>query len=192
MRARFVRTEGQRDRVYVTRTDGTETSWAFPSYGDALPHDLVHLVVEAAFGVRRGFWGRVDEGLDVARINAQANRAGGKDKYVGFGEDLRELFVAEGLAGVGWLADEAFGDGLAGVGWLADERTPDEQISAVADACRRMSVEPPSMSPARIAQTRAVLTALTTKWRTLVPKGALDLSFDASDLEATFRALAST
>ena len=34
-----------------------------------LPHDLVHLIVESAFGLRSGFWGLVDSGLDPRRID---------------------------------------------------------------------------------------------------------------------------
>src|SRR5262245_15511481 len=99
----FVRRQGERDRVHVKRPDTTERPWVFPTFGDMVPHDLVHLVVESAFGVRRGFWGRVDAGVDPGRVNAQANRAGGRDKYAGFGEDLRELYLAEGLAGAPWF-----------------------------------------------------------------------------------------
>src|SRR5262245_20109080 len=64
LRAAFVRIEGKWDRIYVTRGDGTEVMWEFPTYGPELPHDLVHLVVEAAFGIADGFWGRVDAGVD--------------------------------------------------------------------------------------------------------------------------------
>jgi hypothetical protein len=39
------------------------------------------MVVEAAFGLRSGFWGRVDAGVDPGRLNAMANKLGGKDKY---------------------------------------------------------------------------------------------------------------
>src|SRR5881396_2099309 len=98
MRIRFVRTAGAPDHVYVRRTDGTETSWSFPTYGDAVPHDLVHAVVEEELGIGDGFWGRVDRGVDPARINADANRIGGADKYAGFGDDLRGLLLAETVA----------------------------------------------------------------------------------------------
>lgn len=37
--------------VEVTRSDGTSLCWDFPSYGDALPRDLCHLIVEE--GLRR-------------------------------------------------------------------------------------------------------------------------------------------
>jgi hypothetical protein len=85
LRASFVRTVGERDRIYVVRSDGSEVNWAFPNYGEALPHDLIHLVVEAAFGLRQGFWGRVDAGVDPGAIMADANRRGGSNKFSGFG-----------------------------------------------------------------------------------------------------------
>ena len=96
-----------RDSFFVVRTDGTEVTWTFPSYGDGLPHDLVHLVVESACGIARGFWGLVDGGADPARVNAVANRTVGKlaDKYAAFGDDS-ELVRAEALANGGWTAHE--------------------------------------------------------------------------------------
>jgi len=68
----FVRRRGRRDRVYVTREDGTSISWDFPSYGDGLPQDLCHLVVESELGLTDGFWGLVDQGVDVGLVNNQA------------------------------------------------------------------------------------------------------------------------
>ncbi|HSH59033.1 MAG TPA: hypothetical protein VK988_05200 [Acidimicrobiales bacterium] len=68
----FVRRRGGRDRVYVTRADGTSTGWDFPSYGDWLPHDLCHLVVEEELGLIDGFWGLVDRGVEVGLVNNQA------------------------------------------------------------------------------------------------------------------------
>ncbi len=83
MTVRFVRTVGQPDRIYVRRSNGSEVSWSFPTYGLQLPHDLVHLIVESEFQIRDGFWG-------------------GKDNYAGFGEDLRGLYLAEALANLSW------------------------------------------------------------------------------------------
>jgi hypothetical protein len=79
LNASFVRTLGDRDRIYVSRSDRSEVSWAFPTYGDVPPHDMIHLIVESAFDVGQGFWGRVDAGIDPGRIMAQANRMGGRD-----------------------------------------------------------------------------------------------------------------
>ncbi|EYF03497.1 hypothetical protein [Chondromyces apiculatus] len=75
LEASFVRVQGQHDRIYVHRGDGSEVSWTFPSAGHFLPHDLFHLVAEGAFGLRHGFWGRVGDGIDPARINDEANRS---------------------------------------------------------------------------------------------------------------------
>ena len=72
LEAAFVRRRGDRDRVYVTRADGTSTGWDFPSYGDWLPHDLCHLVVEQELALTDGFWGLVDIGIEVGLVNNQA------------------------------------------------------------------------------------------------------------------------
>jgi hypothetical protein len=163
LRATFVREAGAPDRVYVVRPDGSRVSWSFPTYGDALPHDLVHLVVESAAGLRDGFWGRVARGVDPARVNQLADGATGKlgDKYRAFGEDLRELICAEALAAYPWLVDDAeLRDGL---------------LAAWRDGAGAAFPEPDA---ARIAAVRAVLERLTARWRALVPKGSLAVEFD--------------
>src|SRR5579875_3527995 len=72
MNASFVRHRGRRDHVYVTRSDGSMTDWAFPSYGDDLPHDLCHLVIEYAHGISNGIWELVDDGNDVQQVDNKA------------------------------------------------------------------------------------------------------------------------
>jgi hypothetical protein len=155
-----VRTAGERDRIYVTRSDGSEASWVFPTYGDALPHDLVHLVVESAFGLTQGFWGRVDGGADPAAITAEANRKGGKDKYAGFGPDRRELLLAEALANAPWSEDP--------------ERILEQlrQVYAAAESPADV------LSRERVDEVRSTLADLGRRWREMRPKGAIDLSFD--------------
>ena len=54
----FARTAGERDRFYVQPPDDSEASWNYPSYGDAVPRDLVHFVVERALGMSDGIWAR--------------------------------------------------------------------------------------------------------------------------------------
>ena len=90
LKVAFVRTVGEADRFYVTRSDG---------------NDLIHLVVESAFGLSRGFWGRVDEGVDPKIVNDQANRKGGAGKYAAYGSDRAELDLAEALATADWSSD---------------------------------------------------------------------------------------
>jgi hypothetical protein len=176
LRASFVRTAGERDRIYVTRTDGSTTSWVFPSYGDVLPHDLVHLAVESAFGVARGFWGRVDGGADPGAIAREANRRGGRDKYAAYGADQAELLLAESLANVRWLEEGASASALV------------EQAAA---ACRAAGLVPPAtVAPQRVEELRSTLGGLSRRWRALVPKGATDVIFDPRDLQRGFARLA--
>jgi hypothetical protein len=168
LRATFVRAAGERDRIYVTRSDGSEVSWSLASYmgtgcyGDGLPHDLVHLVVEACYGLRFGFWGRVDAGADPARINAEANRVGGAQKYREFGTDQAELHLAEALAGAAW--------------WL-DGVTHEQLDESVAAQCRRLGVPVPDVSVGRIARIQGRLRSLGRRWRALPARGSITLSF---------------
>jgi hypothetical protein len=166
LEASFVRTAGQRDRIYVIRSDGSKTSWVFTTYGDVLPHDLVHLVVESTFGLAHGFWGRVDQGADPGAIQWEANRRGGRDKYAAYGADQAELMLAEGLANVRWLEDGTSAAAL---------------VEQAADACRHLGMIPPATLDAeRAGQVRDTLSRLTLRWRGLVPKGAIELAFDAA------------
>lgn len=177
LKAVFIRVRGERDRVCVTRSNGTETTWAFPTYGDAPPHDLVHLVVESAFGLSSGFWGRVDRGADPRAINDEANRRGGANKYAAFGEDRRELDLAEAFAAASW--------------WLPD--TSDEAFrDELNEAGRRHGATGDVATTETAARVRSTLSALAARWGGLAPKGALEVSFDSSSPRASFETLAET
>ena len=121
--------------MYVTREDGTSTSWDFPSYGDGLPHDLCHLVVESELGLTDGFWGLVDQGVDVGLVNNQATLMRGS----------RPLAEQAGFALSGLLEAETAVAALAGpangVGDV-DERpvgAEPEAINAIRDRLRQLS-----------------------------------------------------
>jgi len=155
----FVRVQGERDRIYVHRSDGSEVSWVFPTYGDGLPHDLVHLVVETVFSLPRGFWGRVDEGVDPGRLSDEANRMGGANKYAAFGADQADLMRAEVLAAARW-----------------NEPTVADDVEA---ACRKAGLLTiPRPSDSEIVETRGALGKLQSKWVALLPKGSLSVTFD--------------
>ena len=82
--------------MYVNRSDGTSTGWDFPSYGDGLPHDLRHLVVDDELGLADGFWGLVDGGVDVALVHNQATLVrNGAPLCEHVGIDLTGLLEAE-------------------------------------------------------------------------------------------------
>jgi hypothetical protein len=164
LKAAFVRTEGERDRIYVTRSDGSEVSWIFPTYGDAPPHDMIHLIVESAFGVTQGFWGRVDSGADPGRIAEEANRIGGPNKYRAFGAGLSGLALAEILANAGWLTTDDSAEALT---------------NQIHNACCEAGLTSPALlSKERAAKVRDALKDLAGRWRGLMPKGAIHLIFD--------------
>lgn len=84
----------ERDRMWVTRTDGST---------DQVPinivHDLPHLVVESALGLRFGFWGLIDAGAFSREIKASHARQPERVKAGRSG-------VLMGLARQSPLADE--------------------------------------------------------------------------------------
>lgn len=163
MTIRFVRIAGQRDRIYVKRSNGSEVGWDFPTLGNEIPHDMTHLVVESMFELRQGFWGRVDAGVDPKKVNEMANRGGGPNRYAGFGEDLSELYLAEALAGLSW--------GLR-------ELSPADRLAAFRSACEKHSLTPPStVTEESLAAAERRINELRAKWRALLPKGTLELTW---------------
>lgn len=173
MEITFVRTGGKHDRVYAKRSDGSETSWTFPTYGDEVPHDLVHLVVEAVFDLRDGIYAHVDRGVEMARVNEIANRLGGAKKYERQGLGSPDILVSEALAAGAWSFED-----------IAD----DFRVQKIADACVTYGVtSPPSLTAARVARARELLHQLRSRWSGLRAKEAIKLSFNpaspASSLE---------
>jgi len=129
--ATFVRTRGRRDHVYVVRGDATTVDWAFPSYGDGLPHDLCHLVVEDGLGLHGDFWGLIDGHVDVQLIDNEATLVRrGRPLVEEHGIDLSGLRRAEAavaaMAGPGVDLDAA-----AGV-------APDDVVTAITDRLREL------------------------------------------------------
>ncbi len=64
MEIAYVKTGESHDRIHIRRDDDSEAAWRWKAGGP--PHDLVHLVVEDALGLERGFWGLVSQGADPA------------------------------------------------------------------------------------------------------------------------------
>ncbi len=149
--ATFVRHRGARDHIYVTRADGTEVSWQFPTYGDGLPHDLVHLVVEDGLAMSDGFWGLVDRGADVTLVNNQATIV----------RDGRPLVDDTSVDWEGLRAAEAAVAGIGGPG----------------DGVARGYVIPASYAPPELVAIRLRLSELQRDWTALPDRGSITLSF---------------
>jgi hypothetical protein len=63
MDAAFHRDTATTIRVHVERDDGAILETRSPGATDALPHDLIHFVVERELGLDDGFWPRVARGV---------------------------------------------------------------------------------------------------------------------------------
>ncbi len=173
----FVRRRGSRDRVYVTRDDGSSTAWEFPSYGDGLPHDLCHLVVEHELRLSEGFWGLVDQGVDVGVVDNQATLMRDATPLIDHvGVDFSGLAEAEVavavLAGPG--VDVASSGELA-VARFAAQRATTTGAGHFAHAPG--STLPASLTPDAIATIGTRLQQLAEQWRRLPDGEALKLSF---------------
>ncbi|HEY7948221.1 MAG TPA: hypothetical protein VID75_11150 [Acidimicrobiales bacterium] len=132
--ATFVRRRGRRDHVYVVRGDTTTVDWEFPSYGDGLPHDLCHLVVEDALGLPDGFWGLIDQHVDVRLIDNEATLVRGARPLVDEpGIDLSGLRRAE--AAVAALAAPVVDPDLADA---AAALAPAAAVTAITDRLREL------------------------------------------------------
>jgi len=166
--------------VYVTRADGTSTGWDFPSYGDGLPHDLCHLVVEEELKLSGGFWGLIDQGFEIAVVNGEgALLHNGRPLHEEAGSALSSLIEAE--AAVADLAGPATGpDSLAdptvGVatraapGGARDHRDPGRPS------------HPPARDPEAVDAIHRRLRQITEQWRDLNDGAAIVLEFDRSGL----------
>jgi hypothetical protein len=180
----FVRDRGQRDHVYVARRDGTATDWAFPSYGDGLPHDLCHLVVEDELGLAEGFWGLVDQGVEVRLVRNEATLCrGGRPLADQPGVDLAGLMQAE--AAVALLAPpglvvETVGDLVVArpVGDGARPDRPDRHGDA-ADVITDLTGQnlPTTATPEAVTAIQRRLGEYAQQWRQLEDRGAITVMF---------------
>jgi hypothetical protein len=67
---RFTKKADGRHRLTIVRDDGSVSQGqAIPGLGpNAIPHDLLHAVVEKTLGFSRGVYGMVNTGLDIAEL----------------------------------------------------------------------------------------------------------------------------
>jgi hypothetical protein len=177
LEASFVRRRGSRDRVHVVRRDTTTTGWDFPSYGDGLPHDLCHLVVEDALGLASGFWGLVDDGVEVALVDNETTLVRhGKPLVEDPGFDFSGLTEAE--EAVALLASPFVSVDDSGPLALARVGTPFPETRPAGDLGALLGFTLPASA------TTAVITAITDRlrelghrWRALQDGGAITLTF---------------
>jgi hypothetical protein len=134
MLVRITKKADGRHRLTVIRDDGTVSQGkVVPGLGpDAIPHDLLHALVERTLGFKRGVFGMIGTGLEIAELLDPARKEPnnsehelmlsevittilqGEAAYVGLGEHtfagrLRDQCNEHGLA-VPTIADDELRD----------------------------------------------------------------------------------
>jgi hypothetical protein len=177
LEATFVRSRGSRDHVHVTRHDGTSTGWDFPSYGEGLPHDLCHLVVEDGLGLSEGFWGLVDQHVDVGLANNKPTlMRDGKPLVDQPGVGFSGLMQAE--EAVALLASPAAGVDQVGKIGVVQLGSPSNQDAPIDEIAKQLGFSlPDSATSAAIAAIRDRLRELGLRWRSLDDGGSIKLTF---------------
>jgi hypothetical protein len=66
--------KGERRHRGIATTSQRSVQFAVADYGTALPHELVHLVVERSLGLTHGFWGLLAAGADLATVQLHGAR----------------------------------------------------------------------------------------------------------------------
>ena len=139
MEIAVVRTGERLNKAVVVRPDGTTDSFVVHDYGEALPHDLAHYVVESELGLAWGFWGLVAAGAQMQALvafGARDKRAIGRTEDPLITAHLAELTEAERL--VNALHSPWSEDGVSGVDPEAQARIR----GAIDDLNRRWQATP--------------------------------------------------
>ncbi|HEY5274763.1 MAG TPA: hypothetical protein VIJ34_16245 [Acidimicrobiales bacterium] len=175
--ASFVRQRGSRDHIFVRRSDGSSCAWAFPTYGDRLPHDLCHLVIEAMLGIADGFWGLVDEGMEVQLIDDQATLGKDGRPLAGRGDvDLSGLVRAEEAVALFGPAGMQF-DKTGGL--VVATTTVTEPSPALEGGRAALGFSLPATADKSISNAiRDRLMQLGEEWRALHDGAAITLAFE--------------
>ena len=126
-----------------------------------VPLDAVHLFVEQGFGLQRGFWGRVAEGLAPDDLQALASAGGHPSASRAHAADsgILQLLQAERLV-------EIFEADLWG-GCQGDEA---DLLALAGTACANSHVPLPPIPTGAVASVRAGLAAFARTWADL-PRG---------------------
>ena len=159
--ASFARRRGGRDHIYVTRSNGSTSDWAFPTYGDQLPHDLCHLVIEQELKIADGFWGLVEDGFEVPLVDNQRTLV--KD-----GRPVTEHPDAD-LAGLAQAEAAVALLGPTGMGVRPVETLVDTSVGLIAPLV--------SVDTSTVATVHERLRRLGDQWRTLNDGGAITLEY---------------
>ena len=120
-------------------------------------HDLMHYAVETELGFRRGFYGLIAEGWDIADTTGKTPR----------GALPNETLEVEYLVSA-FSAERASGDATTAAEF--------NQLAATFAQAKGMP-EPPQLSDQELLRVRSRFDELAMQWRNLAPCSTLELAF---------------
>jgi hypothetical protein len=169
MRVRFTRRADGRHRLTVLRDDGTASQGPMvPGLGPgAIPHDLLHALVEKTLGLGRGVYGRVNAGPEIAQLldpaQRQADRAAVAAAREGVGVSEAELMQSEIVTTL--LQSEAAYVGVD----AADFR---ERLRA---QCEEHGVPVPAIDEGKLGELRRLREEYRQRWAGLSPGATIEV-----------------
>lgn len=155
----FAKQEDGNALLRCIRADGTAT-WQRQDgkYAAFFPlHDLIHYAVETQLGFRRGFYGLIAEGWDIAETTGKTARGALPNETLEV-EYLVSAFSAERSGGVASPSEE-FND-----------------LAATFARAKQMT-NPRELSDEELDRVRARFNELATKWRALPAGATMELPF---------------
>ena len=120
-------------------------------------HDLTHFAVETELGYRRGFYGLIADGWDIAETTGKTARGPLPNEALEV-EYLVSAFSAERAGGASTTAEEF------------------NQLAATFARSKGMPA-PRQLSDDELGRVRSAFNELATKWRALPADGTMQLSF---------------
>ena len=158
MLVRFTKRTDGRHRLTVVRDDGSASQARMvPGLGpDAIPHDLLHALVEQTLGFTRGVYGTVNTGIEVDRLLDPA--------FKSMNAGQPELMLSEIVTTIlqGELA-------YVGVG-------PDDFTSRLCQQCQEHGLAVPTIDQGRLRELRGLRDEHQRRWRELAPGETLEVA----------------
>jgi len=158
MLVRFTKRTDGRHRLTVVRDDGSASQARMvPGLGpDAIPHDLLHALVEQTLGFTRGVYGTVNTGIEVDRLLDPA--------FKSMNEGQAELMLSEIVTTI--LQAE-----LAYVGV-----DPDDFTNRLCQQCQEHGLAVPTIDQGRLRELRGLRDEHQRRWRELAPGETLEVA----------------
>jgi hypothetical protein len=167
MVVRFTKKADGRHRLTIVRDDGSVSQGrVIAGLGpEAIPHDLLHALVENRLGLSRGVYGMVNTGLDIAALLDPARKTlNQREAELMHSEAVTTLLQAE--------------DAYEGIG-------KDQLHAELARRCRALGLEEPPISEEQLRELRGLRGEYAKRWRELEIGRTLEVTVEMRSSQKT-------